>query len=361
MNECEVKIGKIRNLLVQLNIDGVLLSKNDNFSWITCGGRGWVGKDTESSVASVLVTKDRVFLISNNIEIERLLREEVKKDIFEPVFYKWYEPQSSALERIIVGMKIASDIYMTGFKNIEKYIKPLRMVLTRWEIERAKKNGEEMERLLEDVVSSAKADMTEYELAASVEKAFTEKGFELPVLLVFSDESRNLYRHNLPRNKKLGRFFFVSVCARKGGIVLSMTRSAAFIEDKNILLQHKKNARIDAKIFTRTTEGKLLKEMFYIIRNIYKEEGALEEFEKHHQGGIGGYNSREEKAMPDSNTVLKKNMLIEWNPTITGTKSEDSFILGEKKYITFTKNSAWPSLTFNIDGIEVKRPAVKIL
>ncbi len=360
MEEFQWKVERLREIMEEKHISSVLITRNDNFSWITSGGRGWVVSGSDRAVAWVLVSEDSAYLVSNNIESRRLLSEEIRGD-FELVEYKWYEDPFEKIEGIL-GSSPASDADIRGFLNVSDDMKKLRIVMSEWEIDRARKMGREMEEILEGVVENARSDMSELELAGEIRREFQLRGYDLPVLLVFSEKTRNLYRHNLPGDEALGRFFFVSICAKKHGLVLSMTRSAAFIRIFDDLeTQHYLNAKIDARIMESTKPGKTLRDMFFTIRDIYSEYNHEDEFEKHHQGGIAGYNSREEKATPNSSTVLQPNMLVAWNPTITGTKSEDTILLTNDGFeiLTFTRNSKWPRL--DLGDIPTGRPGIKVL
>ena len=42
LEEIEWKLKKLRELMRKKDLEGLILSRNDNFSWITAGGRGWV-------------------------------------------------------------------------------------------------------------------------------------------------------------------------------------------------------------------------------------------------------------------------------------------------------------------------------
>ncbi len=360
MEEFQWKLERLRKVMEEKRISSVLITRNDNFSWITSGGRGWVVSGSDKAVAWVLVSRDSAYLISNNIESRRLLNEEINGD-FELIEYKWYEDPLEKVEGVL-GVSPAADTEIQGFLNISGDLKNLRIVLSEWEVDRARRMGEEIQEILEGVIENARSDMSELEIAGEIRRGFQINGYDLPVLLVFSERTRNLYRHNLPGNDALGRFFFVSICARKYGLVLSATRSAAFVRVPDDLeTQHYLNAKIDARIMENTRPGKTLRDMFFTIRDIYSEYNHEDEFEKHHQGGIAGYNSREEKAIPNSSTVLQASMLVAWNPTITGTKSEDTILLTDDGFeiLTFTEESRWPEL--NLGDNLTRRPGIRIL
>lgn len=359
IEEIEWKLKKLRELMRKKDLEGLILSRNDNFSWITAGGRGWVVRGGFLSVASIIVTNKELFLVANNIEMERLLKEEIPSG-FKPLEYKWYEDPCEKIFKKFHLDKFGSDTGVYGTLDISKDMIPLRSELSPWEVARYEKYGRELEKAFEEAILSLEENMNEYEAAAVIEKALVEKGFNVPVLLIFSDDSRKKYRHNIFRSKNLGEKFFISTCAEKGGLVLAMTRTSSFVEDESFTKQHLDNLKIDSEIFSVTKEGITLGDMFERIKNIYEKYGYGKEFEKHHQGGLIGYNPREEIAKKGSKTVIKKNMALCWNPTITGTKSEDTFVVGDT-FVTFTDKSKWPVVEFEISGKIIKRPGVKIL
>ncbi|HCZ05730.1 MAG: hypothetical protein PWP37_1649 [Thermotogota bacterium] len=360
MEEFEVKVERLRKLMKKRELKGVLLSRVENFAWITCGGRSWVVTSNPVGVASVLVTENAVYMISNNIEMERLLKEETPSgSLFTPLEYRWYESEEKVLSTFDLS-NTGSDTGAYGTLDVSGDIKKLRVKLTPWEIERYRKFGEELQMVFEEAVDTFHPDMTEFEASGILQNAMFAHGFEAPVLLVFGDESRKLYRHNIPRDVKLGNTFFASTCAGKGGLILALTRMVSFVNDAHLEDQYLKNAMIDAEEFLESLEGRRLNEMFNIIKGLYEKQGVAEQFELHHQGGTIAYLPREEISTPSSETILESNMAVAWNPTITGTKLEDTILITEagNEYVTFTEKSKWPVLELNVNGTTVKRPGI---
>jgi antitoxin VapB len=90
----------------------------------------------------------------------------------------------------------------------------------------------------------------------------------------------------------------------------------------------------------------------------YAETGFPDEWHLHHQGGPAGYEAREYIATPDSADVVSVGQAYAWNPSITGTKSEDTILVGEAGNEVLTAIENWPTLPVTVDGQEIARPAI---
>ena len=76
--EIETKTERIIELLAREDLGGVLLNAQHNFAWITAGGTNGIDLSRESGAASIFVRRDgKRFVLANNIEMPRMLAEEV--------------------------------------------------------------------------------------------------------------------------------------------------------------------------------------------------------------------------------------------------------------------------------------------
>jgi len=361
------RIRNLRDYFSKKGANALLISRCDNFSWVTFGARSHITLDTkESGVASVLITEDKVYLFTNNIERLRLEKEELDSEILselEVVEYQWFENEYKVLKPFINGKNVLSDTGMYGTKNVKSEIDPFRFVLTEYEIENYRELGKICDAIMSEEMKKLTPDMTELEVQGKFYNKLASEGIEPLLTIVFGEESARLYRHNLSRDTKLGGKVFVSLCARKKGLVVSITRSILFKKDEEFIKQHKDNCYVDAIAIARSTPGKKLSEIFKDIKEAYSEVGKADEWRLHHQGGLAGYNSREMKATEKSEYVLQVGNVLAWNPTITGTKSEDTVVINENGFeiLSYPENSDWPMLIFEVDGKKVRRPEIVII
>ena len=64
--EIKEKERRVRKFLKEQQLDGLLLSKSANFAWLTGGKDNHVFIATEGGVASILITKDKKYIITNS-------------------------------------------------------------------------------------------------------------------------------------------------------------------------------------------------------------------------------------------------------------------------------------------------------
>ncbi len=137
--EIESKKAKVRGLLDELGLDGIVIKKIANFAWLTGGGINYVGITSEVGICALAVTRNGDFVISNVIEAPRLRDEEQVVEMgFEQKTYPWHDDngENAAVNAILPGGKIGSDFGFPGSADVNGRLNALRWSLDRWEIGR---------------------------------------------------------------------------------------------------------------------------------------------------------------------------------------------------------------------------------
>jgi len=117
-------------------------------------------------------------------------------------------------------------------------------------------------------------------------------------------------------------------------------------------------AHVFANFLAATQPGANGAEIYKIAAQAYAEKGFGDEINFHHQGGAAGYKSRDWVAHPASAEVVKNNQAFAWNPSITGTKAEETVIAGENGIEYLTASPDFPQIPFEIDGKEFFAPGI---
>src|SRR5665647_3177305 len=145
-------------------IDGILLKKQANFSWLTAGGYNMVGIATETGMTSLLVTRTGRYVIANRIEMQRMLVEEGLGELgFQSLEFEWYLDREAEMARKIVPdlSKVGADMGFADCRNMDGDIKKLRYSLTEDEIERYCFLGTKLSTTMEKVMLGIRPGDTE--------------------------------------------------------------------------------------------------------------------------------------------------------------------------------------------------------
>ena len=179
------------------------------------------------------------------------------------------------------------------------------------------------------------------------------------VNLVATDERIFSYRHPLPTAKQLQKYAMLVLCGRQGGLICSVTRLVHFGKLPDETRQKAEAvARIDAEMIAGTRPGNTLGDVFKRAQSAYAATGYPDEWKLHHQGGSAGYAPREVTATPASTEPILVGQAFAWNPSITGTKSEDTILVREESNEIITEMAGWPSIDIEVGNRIVKRPAI---
>lgn len=358
-SELDVKLARIRELLAESRLDALLLQRSSNFAWATCGAASYINTADSAGNASLLVTPAGRFVLTDNIEATRLMEEEGLADQgWEFVVAPWYD-RNNKLSEITRGMKLGAD---SGFGNaqvLSDEVAALRLALTPEEGERFRQLAVMCARGMQEAVDAVQPGLTEYEIAGLLSQAVESRGVQAIVNLIATDERVFSYRHPLPTSKQLQRYALLILCGRRWGLICSLSRLVHFgplPED----VRHKAEAlaAIDAAMIAATRPGSTMGEVFQQAQSGYASAGYPDEWKRHHQGGLAGYAPREITATPSSAEPVVAGQVYAWNPSIAGTKSEDTILVGGKTNEILTEMKDWPTINVQVSGQTIRRPAI---
>ncbi len=365
--EVAEKVRRVRAFLERENLGGVLLGHVRNFAWLTGGGDSHIVLGSPSGAASLLVLADgRKFLVSPNNESLRLMNEEVAGLGFELREYKWYEDKLSTdrkmqIVRELAGGEIASDLPYADLRVVESEIAALRVPLMESEIRRLRWLGRETTEAVAEVARKISQGISERQMEAMTADALMRRGLRPTVLLMGADERIPQYRHATPNDAKIKRYAMINVCAERWGLTIAVTRFVHFGPlPKELAERAAAVARVDATYLAHTVPGATADEILRAGARAYEKEGYPGEWEKHHQGGAIGYLERDWVTFPGLGEQVHVGQAFAWNPTITGTKSEDTILVTHKGLEVLTEWNDWPAIKVEVEGKKWKRPAILV-
>lgn len=319
---------RLRELMERKGLGALLMRRATNFAWYTNGADNRVDHASPLGVADVLLTPDTEYVLTNNIEAQRMREEQTPG--FEVIEYPWHEDEPAALREITGDAALGVDFPLAGATDVSEDVAPLRHVLDPDALQRYGRIGADAAAAVEEAAASLRPGMSELEAAANLSAACRRRGLFASVLLAAADGRIAGYRHPIPHGAALQRRAMLVVSAERGGLYANVTRMVHFEEpDREVARRQEACEDILRRMREATLPGRTLADVFDDCRRFYAEAGFPEEWRLHHQGGLTGYASREIIATPRTPQEIRVGQAFAWNPSITGAKAEETFVLGE--------------------------------
>ncbi|WP_222918890.1 M24 family metallopeptidase [Natrinema sp. SYSU A 869] len=345
------------------DLDSVWFARPNSFAWLT-GGNSVIDRESDTGVAAVGYDGDDVTLVTNNIEADRIVAEELPDlDASEVSVeqFPWYASSlaEAITDRVGSDDRAAADIDIPGLERIDPT--PVRQPLTERDCKRYRELGEQTAAAVESVCRELQSGDTEHEVASALRIALSAREIEAPVVLVGGSERAQQYRHYTPTEAELGDYALVSVTAERAGLHASCTRTVAFDPPSWLAERHEAAARVETTALAATqaaaTNGGsgddsagTAGDVFAAVRDAYDAVGYEGEWEHHHQGGAAGFAGREWIATPSHDAPVESPMAYAWNPTVQGAKSEDTALVTDDDIEILTSIDRWPTTT--VDAID---------
>jgi antitoxin VapB len=304
-------------------------------------------------VASLFVTPKTVELWTNSIEQARFREEETRGLALTYRVHPWMSDEKADW----LNKRMASDGGSYGTKNLGQEIAALRASLLPEEIVRYRKVGRLAGEAMVLAARKLRKGWAEFQLAATLSEALVERGLEASVVLVGSDERLRKFRHPIPTFKKIRKSAMMVVCARGYGLVANLTRIVHFGKvPVDLQRRHLACLAVETAMWEASKPGVAAAQVFRAAVREYSRQGFPGEWEKHHQGGPTGYDTRDFLAVPGETRRLVVNQALAWNPSITGTKSEDTVLMTAKGLEVLTPTPGWPMVKVEGPGGSFLRP-----
>ena len=366
-DELKEKRSRLKSFLKKEGLDAVILSGQGNFAWYTGGRSNRVVMCDEAGAALIFATgnKGKDFILTSNIEQPRINDEELQGlDGFVLEGFPWWEGEAvpKRITALSKSKKVASDSPSWSKKLLPGSFQELTYSLTEPEVQRYRSLGGECSIAIEDAVKGLKPGMTEEDASARMAAQLLKRGITPQVLLVAADERIYKYRHPIPTPRPIDSYVMCVACGKRHGLIVSLTRFVHFGPlPAELEAKHRAVVEVDAALIANTVEGAEVKDIFGKALAAYKRVGHPDEWKLHHQGGPTGYQGRSYKGTPDVQGKVLNNQAFAWNPSITGTKSEDTIIASGDRQETISAARDWPMIGVDVKGRKVLRPGILVI
>lgn len=360
-HELQIKLDRLRRLMNDKSLDAIYLKRQDSFAWLTLGGINYVGLGDMGN-CGLLITQDDLHAITNVIEAPRMRDEEMLEELgYRIHFGSWHDAtfEGDCIHKLVPSGKVGFDHGSALGPNIANDVKLLRFSLTQEEVERYQEGGYLAARAIEETISSVRPGDTELKTIGRLARRIRESGLDVVSAMCAADERISHYRHPVPTDKVIRERVQLGGNMRYKGLIICCTRYFNFVPVTDALRrQYLANVEIDCTLMASSIPGNTYVSALEAGKQAYAERGYAQEFEKHHQGGPIGYAGRDYRVYFDTPGLIQKNQAFCWNPSITGTKSEDTVIVTGDRIIPVSRPVIAPSMTLEVMGHRFVRPII---
>jgi len=348
-DEHDEKLERLVRVAHAAGVEGVLLAAHHNIAWLTSGRHNRIDSSRETGSARLLVTADgRRLVLANAIEMPRMLDEVLAGLDYAPIEYPWVDDQDpahavrAARGALKNGAGLAADWPLPGVTGIEPALMRARARLTDGEIVRYRKLGRDAGLALGNVCRSLTPGDAEVDIARAVADSAAEIRARAVVALVGADDRLRRYRHPVATATRWKHAVMVALCAERDGLIVSLSRVVAAGAPADLDTRTAAAASVFGRVLAATRPGVPAPQLYDALVRAYADAGHAGEELKHHQGGAIGYRAREWLAHPASQEVVAERQAFAWNPTVTGTKVEDTALVVGDRVDIITSTPDWP-------------------
>lgn len=360
MREQDLKLRRIRDYIKKNRYTGMILSRQDNFNWITSGGNSRVVVPKDEGFAAIVVTQEQVYMVAQVMDGSRIMDEEMQSLDAEYIPLRWYEEPINERAVKLAGANPVSDVQITGSQNRLRDIYDLHFPLTQEEIDRLKKLGAISDYILNKVAKEIKPGMVDYEVEAMLLYEYAKQNIQCDVLLIGTDDRIYNYRHPSPAGRKLGSYVLLHPAVRSGGLHCNITRSVYFGDSlpKDIEKAYSAVSQIEVYCMSMCRTGNRWSDILEGQKKMLKELGFEEEWKGHYPGGRTGYFVCQTDLSMDRENRIKNNEAYDWFITVTGAKVEELAINQNGVFTLCSHGGCWPGRKITVNDFTLDVPQI---
>ena len=206
LSEISIKMKRVQDFLRAQHLAGILLTRVNDFSWMTAGlASNDIVITSEVGAASLLIMNDgRKYVIAESGEVSRHVNEDLAGLGYEPKAYDWYQDQLvpdrklEIIHEIAQGQPVGTDLPYGDLKMLGAEFAPLRYQLTESEVRKYRWVGRQATKAVIAVCRQLHTGITERQMEVLASNELMRRGLQPTVLLMGVDHRVSDYYHHTP-------------------------------------------------------------------------------------------------------------------------------------------------------------------
>jgi len=345
MSAFNQRLQPLRELMKERGLDSFVLRRNPNLAW-AIAGRAHVPTTIDMACFDLIITQDSATAITNVVEAPRLIAEELPSEVTVKTI-KWSEGRDPLLP---TGPKVGSDQPGADRIDLGTEVEIIRASLIDSDLARFKEICIDAAVALGNAMKQVESSDREIDVAGLITHSLWQADLEIAFLGVAGQERVHKFRHPLPTEAVVGNRVSASICAKRKGLIASVTRIVTFGEvTDQMIADYTSIFKVEAALLDATVVGKPFADPINAAIAAYPINGFdADEWTKHHQGGPTGFLPRDWPANQSSTRLIAENQPLAWNPTGKGWKAEDTILSTSSGVKILSVDTDWPS--FEVHG-----------
>jgi antitoxin VapB len=345
MSAFNERIQPLRDLMKAKGLDAFVLRRNPNLAW-AIAGRAHVPTTIDMACFDLIITHDSATAITNVVEAPRLIAEELPGEVTVKTI-KWSEGRDPLLP---TGSKVGSDQPGADRIDLGVEVEMMRASLIESDLARFQDICIDAAVALGNAMKQVESTDREIDVAGLITHSLWQADLEIAFLGVAGQERVHKFRHPLPTDSVVGNRVSASICAKRKGLIASVTRIVTFGEvTDQMIADYTSIFKVEATLLDATIVGNSFSDPINAAIAAYPANGFdADEWTKHHQGGPTGFLPRDWPANQTSARLIQSNQPIAWNPTGKGWKAEDTIVATNSGVKLLSIDPEWPA--FEVKG-----------
>lgn len=345
----------LANLLREKGVDGLLLSRPENFAWLT-GGADATRVGTVETAARLFVTAEARLLVTNNVDSQYLFDRELPGLGFQLKERPWYEPPDQLALDLCRGRSVASDDGFGKTLDLSAELAAFRLPLAEREKNALRLLGREVAHAVEATARTCRVGDTEAEVAAELAHRLVKRQVVPVRMQVCADGRFRRYPHYPYGSEQVGTSCVIAAVGRRNGLHVACSRAVLFAEDPAFRESLHKATLMQTTGLYFSRAGAPLSDVWAKVRRIYEKFGVTDEWQLADQGEVTGYALSEARVVPTSEFVLAAGMPVHWHPAVGPALTGDTVLVREGTPELLTPSDDWPQITVTVKGEAITRP-----
>lgn len=343
----EEKLRRLRSYMERNGYGAAILGRLDNTAWLTGGGDFKVLRCTETAFGVLLVTPERVTLVAQYMDIDRIFDDELIGLPVEKASLMWFEESREEKAMQLAGnVRVVSDLPIDGadYRILDLFW--LHYPLTDYDISVMKDAAEQCDRMIHEIALNIEPGMTEKQIEAKIVSRYAEADMFTKVVLVGSDERLLKYRHPNASGKRVEKIVLLHPAACYRGIHINSTRMVSFgdipqklKEDYDLL------NLLETQTMSLMRPGIRFRDILKERKRLLTEYGRGGEADLHYPGALTGYLLASAQPYLEDRMFTDR-MSMDNFVTVSGAKVEEVSISGENGAELISAGYSWPTKTY---------------